>query len=204
MNPIAIALAAAAATVAVTAITDSGGARSPLTVVDPPRAEATAGPRLGARLPEGLMLLSSDGGEVSLDEIAGERGVVVLFTRSADWCPRCRDDLASFGQLEDEIAARGYRLAGVTIDSPGALAAYAERDKIGYPLLADENSALVDALSLRDPRFADSRFVPGAPRVSAIVIDRDARVRAVVMSPGHGERPSDYRILAALDSLPSA
>lgn len=201
MHPIAIALAAATATITVLTTSHTGEASPRLTMVDSPRAEADNGPAIGLRMPANLALRTGNGDPVSLSDITGERGVVILFTRSADWCPRCRSDLDSIGAIENEIAARGYRLAAATIDAPGALAVFAERDGIGYPLLSDEDSTLIDALSLRDPMFGRSSFVSSAPRVSAIVIGRDGRVRAAVMGPGHGERPSDYRILAALDSL---
>jgi peroxiredoxin len=52
------------------------------------------GPAVGARFPSGLELPDQAGVKRSLAALQGARGTILVFVRSADWCPYCMRQLA--------------------------------------------------------------------------------------------------------------
>jgi hypothetical protein len=53
----------------------------------------------------------------------GRNGLVLFFYRSADWCPFCQAQLVDINTGVPEIEKRGYRVAGLSYDSPEILQA---------------------------------------------------------------------------------
>jgi peroxiredoxin len=103
----------------------------------------------GAKAPE-IALSDQTGKPQSLATLAGPDGLLLLFFRSADWCPFCKGQLVDLERAQKLFAAKGIHVAGVSYDSPQILAEFSQRKSITYPLLSDASSRLIDAFGIRN------------------------------------------------------
>src|SRR5271168_678387 len=104
----------------------------------------------GAKAPA-FDLRDQSGKKQTLDTLAGPNGLLLLFFRSADWCPFCKGQLVDLEGTQKAFAAKGIHVAAVSYDSPAILADFARRRSITYPLLSDSSSSLIDAFGIRNP-----------------------------------------------------
>ncbi|WP_299324296.1 peroxiredoxin family protein [Parasphingopyxis sp.] len=160
-----------------------------------------SGPAVGEAIPADFLTLDATGAERRLDDLVGENGIVLAFNRSADWCSVCQAQLVEFRDLEADLEARGYTLATLSYDAPAVLAEFSEREDIGYTMLSDEGSAMIDAFDLRDPQYGEGSFANGVPRPAILVIGTDGTVRAKMVESDYRERPELSDIVAAVDAL---
>ncbi|VEG25421.1 thioredoxin-dependent thiol peroxidase [Actinomyces howellii] len=131
------------------------------------------------------------GAPVSLADLRrrAERGVVVYFYPKAS-TPACtrqacdfRDSLASWG-------AAGYEVVGVSADSPTALARFASREDLPFPLLSDAEHAVMEAWGAWGEKKNYGRTYTGVIR-STVVLDTDGVVVLAaynVRATGHVDR----------------
>jgi peroxiredoxin len=82
--------------------------------------------------------------------LTGPNGLLLLFFRSADWCPFCKGQLVDLERAQKLFAAKGINVAGVSYDSSAVLAEFSKRKSITYPLLSDSSSKLIDAFGIRN------------------------------------------------------
>src|SRR5262245_46706092 len=93
------------------------------------------GPRIGVRTPDIGSPPDQSGAPRTLQSLMGENGLVLFFFRSADWCPYCQAQMIDHNTAVAAIERRGYRMAGISFDSPQILKTFIERRQIGYTLL---------------------------------------------------------------------
>jgi len=73
----------------------------------------------------------ADGSEKSLGEF---RSKVLVVNFWATWCEPCVKEMPELSALQTELAAKKISFIGIGIDSPDALAEFAQKYKITYPL----------------------------------------------------------------------
>ena len=113
-------------------------------------AQSLKGLRPGAKAPD-IHLKDEHGRQQTLATLSGPNGLLLLFFRSADWCPFCKGQLVDLQGTQKAFAAKGINVAGVSYDSVAILADFAKRRSITYPLLSDTSSSLIDAFGIRNP-----------------------------------------------------
>lgn len=164
---------------------------------------AAIGPAVGTRAPA-ITAVDTSGKPRSLASLAGKSGTVLVFFRSAEWCPFCKAQIIGLNEnAPAELARRGFGLAALSYDSPAILAAFAAERGITFPLLSDTGSRTIDAFGMRDPQYPAGNRAYGVPQPAMFVIGRDGRVRAVLMEAGYRTRPPLSALLAAVDALPA-
>ena len=57
------------------------------------------------------------GREQTLETLKGAKGTVLLFYRSADWCPYCKGQLIQLQAAKARFEKQGIKLAGISYDS---------------------------------------------------------------------------------------
>jgi peroxiredoxin len=112
-------------------------------------AETIKGLQPGAAAP-GFSLPDQAGKPQNLSTLSGPNGLLLLFFRSADWCPFCKGQLVDLEGMQKAFAAKGIAVAAVSYDSPAILANFAKRRSITYPLLSDPSSSVIDAFGIRN------------------------------------------------------
>lgn len=97
-------------------------------------------------------------------DLAGEVGLLVVFVRSAHWCPYCRNQLAELGMHADEIRSRGVGLVSISNDSIERLRAFSDEHAIGFPMLSDRTSAVIEQFGVLNRNMDDvPEYPPGVP-----------------------------------------
>jgi thiol-disulfide isomerase/thioredoxin len=81
-------------------------------------------------------------------DLAAERGHVVFLNIWATWCGPCRAEMPYLQTLQDQYAARGLQVIGVSVDSDGpkVVKAFLESEKIRYPSAIDPDNRIVNLL----------------------------------------------------------
>jgi thioredoxin-dependent peroxiredoxin len=130
-------------------------------------------------------LPADDGTTVSLADLRGSK--VVLYAYPAADTPGCttqacdfRDDLASF-------AAAGYRVLGLSPDTPDALARFREKQGLTFPLLSDTSKQVLTAYGAYGEKQLYGKTVVGVIR-STFVLDEAGTVlhaQYAVKAQGH-------------------
>ena len=71
------------------------------------------GPQVGHRVPD-FTLPDQQGRERTLQSIMGPRGAMIVFVRSADWCPYCRTQLVELQGQVAALRAQGLGVAAIS------------------------------------------------------------------------------------------
>jgi peroxiredoxin len=159
------------------------------------------GPPVGIKAPDIGTRLDQTGRPRTLTDLMGKNGVVLLFFRSADWCPYCQAQLIDVNGGVEEIAKRGYRVAGLSYDSPEILQTFTAKRHIAYALLSDPKSEVIDLYRLRDPQYPPGSKAYGVPRPIIFVIGTDGVIRAKLYEESFKVRPPLTAVTSKLDEL---
>ncbi len=166
-----------------------------------PAKSIDVGIALNAKAPVEMGLLDSAGQPTSLAKRMGPKGIVLILVRSADWCPFCRAQLLRTNDIRAAVTGQGYALASLSYDKPETLTRFAQAKGLGYMMLSDEGSKMIDALGLRDPQYgADSRAY-GVPRPTILVLAPDGTVKAKYVANDYRSRPSNDVVLSMLSGI---
>jgi peroxiredoxin len=160
------------------------------------------GPATGSQIPP-LHATDAAGKPADLTSITGKSGVVLIFFRSAKWCPFCQKQLIEFRDAQAPLEARGYKLAAISYDPPEILTQFAKQREIGYTLLSDTGSVTIDAFGLRDPQYESGSFAYGVPRPVILIISPKGVILAKLAEEGYKIRPSVQSVLETVDGLGS-
>ena len=147
----------------------------------------------GTRAPD-FLLPDQDGKFQELGQLL-LRGPVVLFFFPTAGSAGCTREAVHFRDLAAEFAAAGAHRLGISMDDSGTMGAFAEREMLDFPLLADVDGAVAEAYGVR------RRFITPVKRAT-FVIDRDRTVRTVIASELSMDVHAD-QALAALKDLPA-
>lgn len=158
------------------------------------------GPAVGSAIPA-LSVRDETGAVRGLADVAGPRGAVLVFFRSARWCPYCQKQLIALQAVAPRLSAAGYPIVAISYDPPPALAQFRQKQGLSYALYADEGSRMIDAFKIRDPQYPKDSFAYGVPRPSIFIVDRAGVVRAKLAEDGYKVRPEGEAVLAAVDKL---
>ena len=159
------------------------------------------GPPINAKAPDIGMPRDQTGAPRALPSLMGDRGMVLFFFRSADWCPFCQAQLMDLNTAIAGIERRGYKMAGISYDSPAILKTFIERRSIGYTLLSDPKSEVIDRYKLRDPQYPPGNFAYGVPRPIIFILDRNGVIKAKLYEETYTKRPPATLVIETLDRL---
>jgi peroxiredoxin len=165
------------------------------------------GPAIGSVMP-GFELQDQNGKTLTLKDVQGANGTVILFYRSADWCPFCKSQLVELEQNKTDFFMLGLGVAAISYDSVSVLHDFAERRAIHFPLLSDSGSKVIrgleilnDSVQKENPYFGSAYpclfVLDGKNVIVAKYFEEDHRRRNVftdILSHQFGKTPSARRI----------
>ena len=108
--------------------------------------------------------LDQTGTPRSLESMAGKKGTVFFFYRSASWCPYCQAQLIDLNSGVADLQKRGYSLVGISYDDPKILADFTAARAIQYTLLSDPKSEVIDRATICAIRNTRKAAAPMAYR----------------------------------------
>ena len=159
------------------------------------------GPKIGGRVPDIGSPPDQNGTPRSLQSLMGDNGLVLFFFRSADWCPYCQAQMMDLNTAVAAIERRGYRMAGISYDSPQVLKTFIERRQIKYTLLSDPKSVIIDRYGLRDPQYPVGSFAYGVPRPIIFILDKTGTIKAKLYEETYTRRPPASLVVSTIDKV---
>ncbi len=108
------------------------------------------GPQVGQTVPD-FRLTDQNGRTWTRSSIMGPKGAMLVFYRSADWCPYCKTQLVDLQGRLEALRAQGLGVAAISYDPVPTLAEFAARRQITFPLLSDAGSATIKAFGILNP-----------------------------------------------------
>jgi peroxiredoxin len=159
------------------------------------------GPPVDSIAPDIGTRLDQTGKSHTLADLMGKNGLVLLFFRSADWCPYCQAQLIDINSGVAEIEKRGYQVAALSYDSPDVLAAFTAKRHIAFTFLSDPKSEVIDRYSLRDPQYPPGSRAYGVPRPIIFVLNPQGVIKAKLYEESYKNRPPVTQVISKLDEL---
>jgi glutaredoxin-dependent peroxiredoxin len=154
---------------------------------------------VGTKAPE-FTLPNQDRQPVSLREELGKNNVVLAFFPAA-FSSVCTKELCTF---RDQLGPMNHlakaQVIGISVDTPFSLKAFANNEKLQFPLLSDFNKDVIHAYDVFNP---DMIGLKGIAKRAVFVIDRDGVVRHREVLEDARNEPDYGRVFAALGSLQS-
>lgn len=160
---------------------------------------ATLGPMTGAKLPA-FEARDAAGRLRAFDSLKGPNGLILVLFRSADWCPFCKAQLVDLQSGLAGFTRRGYGVAALSYDSPEALADFAGRRGIAFPLLSDPESRVIRAFGLlNDVDYPPGHYAHGVPYPVTFVVDSRGVITSRHTETEYAQRRTAASLLALLD-----
>lgn len=143
-------------------------------------------PKIPDRLPQ-FSLADRSGKATSITTFAGKSLIINFW---ATWCAPCRKEIPLLEALHAEWIGRDVSVVGIAVDYRDKVLDFADRFKIGYPLLIGEQDALdaAAAFGVESPVFPFTVFT-------------DRRGEVVALFVGELHRPQAELILSQVENL---
>jgi len=148
------------------------------------------GPLPATKIPDRLPQFSLADRAGKATPIASFGGKSLIINFWATWCAPCRSEIPLLETLHSEWAGREVSVVGIAVDYRDKVLEFADRFKIGYPLLIGEQDALdaAAAFGIESPVFPFTVFT-------------DRRGEVVALYIGELHRPQAELILSEVQKL---
>jgi peroxiredoxin len=162
------------------------------------------GPPVGSQAPTIGSPLDQTGRPRAMADLMGSKGLVLMFFRSAAWCPYCQAQLMDMNTGVAEIEKRGYKIAALSYDLPPVTAGFAEKRGIAYTFLSDPKSEVIDRYGLRDPQYQPGSMAYGVPRPIIFILAPNGTIQAKLFEATFKTRPPVAAVIAKIDEVQAA
>jgi mycoredoxin-dependent peroxiredoxin len=112
--------------------------------------------------------------QVTLSDFRGQKNVVLAFFPAA-FSPGCTNEMAQYQETSGQFNAHNTVILGISVDSPWANAAFAEKLGAQFPILSDARRDISRAYGVFDEQNVVARR-------TTFVIDRQGVVQQVLMA----------------------
>lgn len=133
------------------------------------------GPALGKKAPE-ISVINTLEQPINIQKLSGSKGLIILFFRSADWCPFCKYHLIEMNDYAERFTALGYGLAAISYDNSAVLAKFAKQQNIVYPLLSDQQVKTMIAYDIVNTQYKTGDDNYGIPYPGVVVINDQSKI----------------------------
>ncbi|MEI6894305.1 MAG: peroxiredoxin family protein [Colwellia sp.] len=133
------------------------------------------GLELGQQVPE-ISVLNTQQQAVNIKQLSGEKGLIIVFFRSADWCSFCKKHLIELNDYTEQFTQLGYGLAAISYDSTTILQSFTDQQNISYPLLSDQKVQTMLAYNIVNADYAQGDEHYGIPYPGVVVIDKSGKL----------------------------
>jgi len=133
------------------------------------------GPSIGSTMPA-ISALFEDKEISNIDSFAGEKGTILIASRSLDWCPYCMKQLIQLQQNKALFDEAGLGLVAMTYDEPTLQQAFVTAHSIEIPLLSDINGKSFKALGILNAKYTERDDRYGLPHPGMIILNSEGAV----------------------------
>ena len=135
--------------------------------------------------------------DVRLSDNFGKKNTVLVFFPAA-FTSVCTKELCDLSQGLNEFAGSGADVIGISVDTPFAQDAWAQREKITIPLASDLNKEVIKKYDVVFPMLAG---VGDTAARAAFVIDKNGVVQYSEQTPTPKDLPNFNAVKAVLARL---
>jgi len=147
---------------------------------------------LGDSAPD-FTLPDQDGNDVTLSELRGKT-VVLYFYPRAD-TPGCTAQACGVRDHEADYQAAGVTVIGVSPDPMSAVAKFADKYDLRFPLLADEDHSVAEQYGVWGEKSMYGKTYFGVSR-STFIVDPEGRIAHLIAKAS--PKTHDEEVLAAI------
>lgn len=133
-------------------------------------------------------LSDAHGRTVSLKDYAGSKVIVYFYPKAST--PGCTTEACDFRDSLTQLNEQKYHVLGISPDKPEALAAFADKYQLTFPLLSDVDKSVMKSYGAFGEKKNYGKVVQGVIR-STFVINEDGRIDIAkynVKATGHVAR----------------
>lgn len=158
------------------------------------------GPSVGDKAPS-LTVIDKNKTAVNIDDLTAEKGLIILFFRSADWCPFCKKHLVELQGYADKFKALGYGVAAISYDNTEILNSFIQAHNLTYPLLSDQSAATVKAYGVlnKDYEMGDDNY--GIPYPGVVIINPAGKIDHKYFFKGYRKRVKFVELYEQLNAV---
>ncbi len=122
--------------------------------------------KVGDKAPE-FSAKDQDGNRISLSDYSGKKLVVFFYPKAST--PGCTAEACNLNDNFEKFQSQGYEILGVSADSAKRQSNFKTKYGFKYPLLADEDKAVIDAFGVWGPKKFMGREYDGIHRTTFII-----------------------------------
>jgi peroxiredoxin len=145
------------------------------------------GVKVGEQAPK-ITAVNIKGQSKTIKELSGEKGLILAFNRSADWCHFCQAHLIEMNEYADKFTALGYNQAAISYDSVDILKKFGQERKIKFTMLSDEQSATFVTYGILNKQYKPGDMDYGIPYPGVIVINAQGQIISSHFYQGYKKR----------------
>ena len=131
---------------------------------------------IGDKLPE-LLGTDQDGNEIRTAQFAGRK--LILYFYPKDNTPGCTAEACSLRDEMSTLAAAGFSVVGVSADSAASHKRFIEKQQLNFPLIADSEKNLIQAIGAWGEKKMAGRKYMGILRTT-IITDENGCVEHII------------------------
>ena len=122
--------------------------------------------KIGDKIPE-ILGVTADGTTLKASDFAGKK--LVLYFYPKDNTPGCTAEACSLNDGLAQLNAAGFAVVGVSKDSAESHRKFTEKFSLGFPLIADTETTLLQALGCWGEKVVCGRKTVGILRTTYLV-----------------------------------
>lgn len=157
--------------------------------------------QVGDTIPHDLNVKDQTGKERNFSNLKGDKGLVLVFVRSVEWCPFCQKQLIELSTESKKINDAGYSIVSVSYDGLDQIQKFSSKHKPKITMLSDPSSEIIRAFDILNTANAKGTFSYGIPYPGTYIISKDKKVQAKFFNDGFKDRVSPSDLLAKIKKL---
>ena len=118
--------------------------------------------------------------KISLTDFKGKK--VALYFYPKDNTPGCTVQACNLRDNYTQLIQKGIQVIGVSADSINSHLKFTDKFELPFPLLADEDRAIIEAYGIWGPKKFMGRTYDGIHRTT-FLIDEEQKVKAIITKP---------------------
>ncbi len=153
--------------------------------------------KVGDKAPD-FTLPDTDMKPRSLREFLGQKVVLAFFVGA--FTSTCTKEVCAFRDSMARLTDFHAQVIGISVNDPFSNKAFAEKNRLPYPILSDYKREVIKAYGLELPDFAGLKGYTVAKR-SIFILDKGGIVQFVWVSENPAVEPNYDQVLQALEEI---
>ena len=154
-------------------------------------------PTVGQTAPD-FSLVDTDLKHRSLADFKGKKLILAFYP--AAFTGVCTQEMCTFRDNLSQLGNLGAAVLGISVDTPFANKAFAERNQINFPLLSDYGREVIASYDIRFPDLAGLKGYTVAKR-AVFVLDREGVIRYAWVSEDPKKEPNYGEVNRAVQQI---